>query len=83
MMYGLTRSDAEPMAQGATIGIDGLSVELLETSNNGPTKAAFTIPNLTDKTSACLLTVDRGILRSFSLPEIGASQRIALQLPVI
>jgi hypothetical protein len=56
---------------------------ILERSELGPTKIAFTIQDLDDRTRTCLLYYGEGLIRPATIPAIGESVTIPLEMSMV
>jgi L-ascorbate metabolism protein UlaG (beta-lactamase superfamily) len=70
-----------PLKKGDVIELDGLRVTVLDTQDGNPTEAEFVIPGAEDKKRACWLTFNDGLLKPYTLPEIGKSDTIVWTPP--
>jgi hypothetical protein len=57
--------------------------EILERSERGPTKIAFTIDQLEDRSRTCLLYYGDGIIQPARLPRLGESVTIPLEMSMV
>ena len=69
----LLREKDNPLAVGDVIERRFMTIEVLETGNDGPTKIQVTFKSPRGVADICALKTEDGVLKSFPLPDVGTS----------
>ena len=75
----LLREKDNPLVVGDVIDRSIMRIEILEVSDDGPTKIAFKFRSREDVASICALKTEKAVLKPLDLPEVGQSMTVAYQ----